>query len=141
MRHYTEISKEKFLSIVRGMMEDEEYPYEMPNRIAKDILKVDFDFENFTSFNAKEGFAEYPVGYRELSPGFHVFFANAGGDWEFPVCFLFYWGDGRLRGYTPKKGNAWNKKGKCAYEGEGNHDEEINEIKMVEEILKRIVKK
>ena len=141
MRHYTEIPKEKFVSIVKGMMNDEEYPYEMPNRIAKDILKVNFDFENFTSFNEKEGFSDYPVGYRELSPGFHVFFANAGGDWEFPVCFLFYWGDGKLRGYTPTDGNAWNKKLKCAYDDGGDYDEEVNEVKMVEEILKRIVKK
>ena len=142
MRYYTEISKEKFLAQVKDIMDDEEYPYEMPERIAKDILKVNFDFENFTSFDDKEGFSDYPVVYRELKPGFHVFFANAGGDWEFPVCFLLYWGSsGHLRGYTPKKGNVWNKKEKCAYDDGEEHDSEFNEVEMIEEILSHIVKK
>jgi len=142
MRYYTEISKEKFLVQVKDMMGDEEYPYEMPDRIARDILKVNFDFENFTDFNDDEGFSGYPVGYRELKPGFHIFFANAGGDWEYPVCFLFYWGvDGHLRGYTPKKGNVWDKSNKCAYDDGEKHDNEFNEVKMIEEILIHIVKK
>jgi len=142
MRYYGEISKEKFLSQVKDIMEDEEFPYEMPERIARDIFKVSFDCENVTSFDAVEGFCDYPVGYMELKPGFHVFFANAGGDWEYPVCFLFYWGaDGHLRGYTPKNGNVWNKKEKCAYDDGVDHDEEYNEVKMIEEIVKHIVKK
>jgi len=140
MRHYTETSKEDFLSKVKEIMEDEEFPYELPNWIAKDIFKISFDFENYTDFTDTDGFG-YPVGYHELSPGFHTFFVNAGGDWEFPVCFIFYWGDGKLRGYTPKDGNAWNKKERSAYDDGGDHNDEINETKMFEEILKRIVKK
>ena len=66
---------------------------------------------------------------------------NAGGDWEFPVCFILYWGNGKLRGYTPKDGNAWNKEERSAYDDGGDHNDEINETKMFEEILKRIVKK
>ena len=110
MRYYGEISKERFLSQVKDIMEDEEFPYEMPERLAKDILKVDFDFENFTSFDDTEGFCDYPAGYMELKPGFHVFFANAGGDWEHPVCFLFYWGSDGQEVTPPRTGTLGIRK-------------------------------
>lgn len=138
MRYYTEISKDEFLSKVKEVMEHEEFPYELPPKISNDITKVDFDFENHTDFTNTSGFADYPVGYKELETGFHTFFVNAGGDWEFPVCFIFYWGDCQLRGYVPKDGNVWNKKGKCAYDKDGDHDKEYDETKMIEDILKRI---
>ena len=140
MRHYTEISKEDFLSKVKEVMEHEEYPYELPSNIIKDIRKVQFDFENVTDFKETNGFADYSVGYKELKPGFHTFFVNAGGDWEFPVCFIIYWGNNQLRGYVPKDGNVWNKKEKCAYDDDDdeNHDGEYNEDKMIEDILNRI---
>jgi len=142
MRYYGDISKEKFLTQVKDVMEGDEFPYKMPKILARDICKVRFDFENFTFFDDNVGFGDYPVGYRELKPGFHVFFANAGGDWEYPVCFLFYWGaDGKVRGYTPKNGNIWNKKEKCAYDDGEDHDSEFNETEMIEEIIKHIVKK
>jgi len=140
MRNYTEISKDKFLKEVKVIMDHEEYPYVLPKKISKDISKVSFDFENYTDFNEKYGFG-YPVGYKELSPGFHTFFVNAGGDWEHPICFILYWGDGILRGYVPKDGNAWDKKEKRAYDDGEEHNEEINDNKIFNDIVKHIVKK
>jgi hypothetical protein len=151
-RFYTKISKEDFLAKVKSLMEnkdqDDEYifPGEMPQILLKDLKKVQFDWENYTHFNETQGYATYPVGYKEVAPDFHVFFVNAGGDWEFPVCFIFYWGEEKLRAYIPEDGNAWNKKEKCAYGSEDLVDEnsdqfekEINEEKMIDEIKKHII--
>lgn len=152
-RFYTEISKEDFLSKVKTLMNNEEFPYDMSKAIEKDLGKVNFDWENYTRFNDRGGnFATYPVGYKELKPGFHVYFVNAGGDWEFPICFIFYWGDNKLRAYIPEDGNAWNKKQKCAYGSEDDsigsmeedndrYEAEISEEKMIEEIISHIIKK
>jgi hypothetical protein len=140
MRYYTEITKEEFLLRVKDVMDNEEFPYEMPPSIIKDISKVSFDFENYTNFTDTSGFADYPVGHKEIKPGFHVFFINAGGDWEFPVCFIIYWGDCKLRGYVPKNGNVWNKKTKCAYDDE-DHKNEYDEREMFKDILKNIKEK
>lgn len=155
-RFYTEISKEEFLAKVKNIIvpseededNDEGFPWQMPAQIGKDLSKVRFDWENYTGFMSSTGFANYPVGYKEINLGFHVFFMNAGGDWEFPVCFIFYWGDGKLRAYIPKNGNAWNKKEKCAYGFEDSEEQikedysnEISEAKMIDEILHHITKK
>lgn len=131
-------------------MDNDEYPYEMPAKIAQDLKKVNFDFENYTDFRDSTGFSNYPVGYRELTPGFHVFFVNAGGDWEFPICFILYWGEKSLRAYISSDGNAWNKKEKCAYGSEYNEENEktdqemeaeVSEVKIINDILNRITKK
>jgi len=131
-------------------MESEDFPFEIlsSSQIGKDLSKVQFDWENFTDFNETNGFANYPVGYKELKQDFHVFFVNAGGDWEFPICFIFYWGEDMLRAYIPARGNAWNKIEKCAYGSEeeedphnSDHDDEINESEIIEDILDRIIKK
>ncbi|MDD4922623.1 MAG: hypothetical protein PHS30_09140 [Bacteroidales bacterium] len=143
MRHYRPIPKEDFLSMVSLLMDDEEFPYEMPDAILKDLKKVRFDWENTTTFNATTGFSKYPVGYMEVAEGFHVFFVNAGGDWEFPVCFIFYWNK-ILRAYIPREGNVWDKESKCAYDCESDdnsYEGEIDKDKMVAEILEHIVKK
>ena len=75
---------------------------------------------------------------------------NAGGDWEFPVCFVMYWDGKELRAYIPKDGNAWNKKQKTAYGSEEDMDEdyevdsekieekEVSEEKIFADVLKRI---
>ena len=151
MRKHGKIEKEAFLEEVRKTMEDEGFSSEMPDRIYDDLKKVRFDLENTTGFSSSEGFAGYPVGHRETRPGLHVFFVNAGGDWEFPVCFVFYWGhEGMLRAYVPKDGNAWCKKEKCAYGSEEDpthgddrrqyeYAKEISEKKMIEEINGHII--
>jgi len=171
-RKYTEITKEEFLEKVkeimptyddieeledRGIYDLEEFPWNLGEQkgtkaIAKDIAKVDFDFENCTSMEYTENYSNYPSGYRELSPGFHTFFVNAGGDWEFPICFVIYWGDKKLRAYIPKDGNAWNKKEKCAYGSESygsdheersdaDYEKEVSEEKIIAEIIKHITLK
>lgn len=151
-RFYTETSKEEFLTKVKTLMNDEEFPYDMPKAIERDLKKVDFNWENYTSFGYNQNFSNYPVGYRELKPGFHVYFLNAGGDWEFPICLIFYWGDNKLRAYIPEAGNAWNKTEKCAYGSEDfamgcmeedneKHEAEISETKMINEIINHITKK
>lgn len=151
-RFYTDISKEEFLTKVKNLMENEEFPYELPKQIEKDLGKVNFDWENFTGWEDKQNFAKYPVGYRKLADNFHIYFVNAGGDWEYPICFIFYWGDGKLRAYIPEDGNVWNKKEKCAYGSEedidydnppqmGDLDSQISESKMIFEIIYHITKK
>ena len=168
-RFYTEISKEDFIKevekLIMGRDEadagagpddyddyEDEFPWNMPEKLGKDLnKKVSFDWENYTTPGPyQKPYANYPfVGYKELKPGFHVYFMQAGGDWEFPVCFIFYWGKGKLRGYVPKDGNAWNKEEKCAY-GSDNTDtdrdfekiaKEVDGELMIADILNRITKK
>jgi hypothetical protein len=148
MRYYTETTKEHFLSKVQELMENEEFPFEQNTQLFKDLSKVRFDYENCTGFGDVNNYATYPVGYKEIAPGFHVYFVNAGGDWEYPICYIYYWGQGRLRAYIPENGNAWNKKEKCAYgsdsdenSGDEDHGFEINEELMIAEILEHIQKK
>jgi len=169
-RFYTEIKKEDFLEKIKSIMitsddienfeKDEifidydEFPWNLgyqtgTKNIKKDLSKVEFTFDNFTSFQYPENFSNYPVGYMELKTGFHTFFVNAGGDWEFPICFVLYWGNKKMRAYIPKDGNAWNKKEKCAYGSEANplyHNgqigvNEVSEERIISEILKHITLK
>lgn len=94
MRYYSEISKEDFLKKVEELMNSEEYPFETTKSIEKDLDKVYFSWENHNRFGNRntENFCNYPLGYKEMKPGFHVYFTAAGGDWEIPICFIYYWG-------------------------------------------------
>lgn len=139
----------------RKSLGEECYPDNLPERIQKDLRKVNFSFENFSDFGEGGGLANYPSGYDELKNGFHIFYASAGGDWEYPVCFIFYWSEEEtLRAYVPKHGNVWNKKEKCAYGSEEEvdphqddkdrdekRDKEFNLDLMNKDILKRVHKK
>lgn len=118
--------------------EDGFNPYDnLPNQVEKDISKVEFDFENWCIGNADpsyekyptdhEGYANYPVGYQTLPNGLPVLFVNAGGDWEYPICFCIYWDGKKLRGYVPTDGNVFNKKEKCAYGSEDDYDDEADQ--------------
>lgn len=60
-------------------------------------------------------------GYKILKNGLPVLQVIAGGDWEFPVAFIFYSDGVKLRAYIPNDGNVWNKKFNSAY---GNNDDE-----------------
>ena len=157
-RFYKVIDKQTFLAEVADLMDNDHksFPYDLPQKIKDDLSKVNFDWENYTGFNETSGYGLYPVGHRELVKDFHVFFINAGGDWEYPICFILYWNNG-LRAYIPKEGNVWNKKQKCAYGSEDNlfenlEDEDdfydpdkldamFDEQKMIKEILNHITKK
>jgi hypothetical protein len=105
--------------------EEEFYDFEFENRkITNDLSKVNFDTENFTIGNADESnpgscFANYPCGYEVLENGLPVLFANAGGDWEHPICFCFYFDGKTMRAYIPSRGNVWNKEEKCAFGSDG----------------------
>lgn len=74
----------------------------LSSTIKKDISKVNFDFENYEIGNAdpnygeysSKGFNGYPCGYQLLPNNLPVMFVNAGGDWEYPICFCIYW-DGK----------------------------------------------
>lgn len=112
--------------------DDEEFPYNLPLKVLdSDLAKIEFDFENYSLGGANpnypsetEGYVGYPCGYKILPSGIPVLLVNAGGDWEFPICFALYYDGKGLRGYIPTEGNVFDKKNKSAY---GNSDEEIEE--------------
>ena len=154
-RFYKPISKDEFLDKIRDLMEQKEdtgfsetYPNNMPKRLDDDLKKVSFDWENSSSWDDQEPFDKNrPEGYYEVTPGFHVWFAWAGGDWEYPLTWIYYWGSKELRAYIPSDGNVWNKKEKCAYgseldgDGEYEHEEVAKEFdfdKMIADIQNRI---
>jgi hypothetical protein len=154
-RYYSIITKEEFLKKIEYLMDtlqeeeiendDEGYPYNLPSIISKDLSKVLFDWENHSCFD-DEPRPNILEGYREIAPGFHVFFCWAGGDWEMPVTFIYYNSEKGIRGYIPTKGNLFNKKTKEAYGNDPDDndiclDETVDEAKIIADILKRIVLK
>jgi hypothetical protein len=111
---------------------DEEFPYNLPSiAIDNDLTKIEFDFENCCIGENNENYEGYPCGYKVLPSGIPVLLVNAGGDWEFPICFALYFDGKSIRGYIPTEGNVFDKKNKSAY---GNHDDCLED----EELLKLI---
>ena len=111
--------------------DDEEFPYNLPLKVLdSDLAKVEFDLENYSlggadpNYPSDQGYSGYPCGYKILPSGIPVLLVNAGGDWEFPICFALYYDGKGLRGYIPTEGNVFDKKNKSAY---GNSDEEIED--------------
>lgn len=153
-RFYKAITKELFLEKVKALSkydedgdEGEDYPYDFPAQIEKDLSKIEFDRENFTRFDDtdEDSFGCYPVGYKYLENDLHVFFVNSGGDWEYPICFIFYWDGKQIRAYIPKNGNVYNHAEKCAYGSDSDpyHDHEeldknFNFNNLIEDIISRI---
>jgi hypothetical protein len=111
--------------------EDEEFPYSLTNnkKIEQDLSKIEFDFEN-TCIDDGDGYNDYPCGYHVLPSGIPVLFVNAGGDWEFPICFCLYWDGKSARAYIPSDGNAIDTVNKSAYGNNGDYDDEIVELKV-----------
>jgi hypothetical protein len=111
---------------------DEEFPYNLPSIVLdSDLTKIEFDFENYCIGDANPDcneqeytdyydYTNYPCGYKILPSGIPVLLVNAGGDWEFPICFALYFDGKSIRGYIPTEGNVFDKKNKSAY---GNHDD------------------
>jgi hypothetical protein len=135
------ITLEEFKEICKKRIHvgtDEFDPYEMSETITKDLAKIQFDMENWCIGNADidfekypsdhKGYSNYPCGYEVLENGMPVLFVNAGGDWEWPICFCIYWDGKTLRAYIPKDGNVYNIKQKCAYgsEDDGSEVDEDN---------------
>ena len=84
--------------------------------IEKDISKVEFDFENYEHTEGCGYFGCKDItGFHVTSHGLPYWGWTAGGDWEIPVFFIIYWDGKNLRGYIPRKGNAWNTDTKQAY--------------------------
>lgn len=121
----------------------------------KSDIKVQFDMENY-SLVEEDSFAGYMCGIHTLPNGMHALFINAGGDWEFPICFIVYWSGKGLRAYVPTDGNVWNRKYKCAYGSEVNfecYEEEewdgeedllatkVNNQSMISDIMNRVKEK
>ncbi len=152
-RYYSKINKQDFIDKIEKLFSGK-YHFSSTTIINKDLEKVEFSWENITLFDDTTGFAKYPAGYYEMDKDFHVFFMNAGGDWEYPVCFLLYWSGKELRGYIPVDGNVYDKKNKIAYGNEEweteeeedaaeniDHDSEYDFGLMKKDILNRILLK
>lgn len=74
----------------------------------KDLEKIDFDWENCDVEQ-----------YLELQSGVTVALLYAGGDWEVPLYFAFYYDGKKFRAYMPSDSNVYNRTTKQAY---GNDD-------------------
>lgn len=75
---------------------------------------VSFDTENILA-----------GGVETISEGLVMWRGEAGGDWEWPVHFYIYVnGDGDLRTYVPRRGNACNEHGE-AYDDEAFVDGQL----------------
>jgi hypothetical protein len=139
-RKAPKISLEEFKALCQKKLNvGEEFdPYDLPEKIYKDIKKVEFDLENYSIGSAanEKGFDKYPCGYEVLDNGLPVLFINAGGDWEFPICFCLYWNGKEFRGYVPTEGNAYNRKEMCAF---GSEFTEFISEPMSREELEKIV--
>lgn len=128
-RYAPKITEQEFRDIVSSYAQshdfDEEYDIEDYNDVNNIIvtglmdahfksvqgdLKIQFDFENTE--------VEQIV---TLESGVTVAIVSAGGDWEVPLCFAFYYDGKKFRAYIPKDGNPYNRSTKTAY---GNADDE-----------------
>jgi len=132
MSRLTEIiTLDKFKSICLqklGVGTEDFDVFEMGETIDKDLSKINFSMENWDIGNASHnyekypsdhnGFVGYPCGFKVLENGMPVLFVNAGGDWEYPICFCIYWDGKKLRAYIPSEGNVYNKEQKCAFGSE-----------------------
>lgn len=60
------MDKEVFLRNVEELYKNFERNWKWSDTIDRDLSVVDFDYENYTGFNDKEGYFNYPVGLRTL---------------------------------------------------------------------------
>lgn len=98
-------------------------------KLAKDLGKVQFDFENYSYQAEHKKYKEDPnslMGFQQLENGLCFCGCYAGGDWEWPVYFIVYHDGNEFRGYIPKNGNPWNTDTKTAY---GNFIDEEKDAK------------
>lgn len=97
-------------------------------------LKVQFDCENTYCSKAHWKESEFFLGYHTLLNGLTFLGCAAGGDWEYPVCFICYWDGKKLRGYIPTEGNWYNTDTMWAF---GNSDESGDPLADSKNIKKR----
>lgn len=126
-----DILKEKIQEAINKYCEESNFYQDLYHNhpiINKDLSKVNFDTENFWE-PTEEPFGDYKalLGYNTLPNGMAYVGFQAGGDWQYPPFFLYYFDGKNLRGYIPKNGNAWNYK---TNEAIGNdHDEDAKFLK------------
>lgn len=108
---------------------------ELSVTLKKDLSKVDFDWENYTSATDLMDLAWEEIkdtfGYSRSIMGPHNQMGNkgvswigcaAGGDWEEPVFFMLYICNGALRAWIPRDGNCWNRTTKQAFGNDNKAD-------------------
>ena len=115
-------------------------PYEIVyenNVVGEDLSKIDVDFENTGFIDEFDMPGMENLSKFEMLKEFPIAWCACGGDWQLPLVFILYIGEsGELRGYIPKKGNAYDHKNKCAYE-----DDNGDYIFDVDQLRKNINKK
>lgn len=92
-------------NIIAGGMMNHGFP-----TVHEDVQKIRFDYENVEIEK-----------FMTLSNGVPIALVSAGGDWEVPLLFAFYFDGKKFRGYVPSDGNVYNRTLKQAY---GNADED-----------------
>lgn len=144
-RLYKEITQDELVTAVKKLYDGEDFPYDLPHRMFKDIEKCQLNWENYTDVENPEGFGLYTAGFKDLGDGLHVFIVNVGGDWEYPVALAIYMSENGLRAYIPSKGNAWDKTNGRAFnandEVNGEYDAMVDNEAMMLDIKNRIKKK
>lgn len=100
-------------------------PYKLSNKVAKDLAKVEFDWENHNFLKIEQ-----------LDDGFPVAWFSAGGDWEWGVHFIIYWDGKEFRGYIPKHKTNYNLKYKVSHGSDYDLDSDFDAMR--EDILDRI---
>ena len=90
------------------------------------LLNIEFDLENTYWKTDEGGFHGFPydelLGLQNIS-GQDFLGLQAGGDWEYPVYFVYYERDEKAYLYVPVRGNMYNHSANTAYseeEGENN---------------------
>jgi len=97
--------------------------YDPKEELAKDLSKVNFEFEN-TCIGSEFDMPGYDASKYEMLEGFPVAWCAAGGDCEIPLAFVVYIGeDDKVHGYLPEDGNCFNRKTMSAYGNEDDEDE------------------
>lgn len=116
-------------------------PYEIVyenNKIAEDLSKIAVDFENTGFVHDFDMPGTDELQNFEMLDNFPVVWCACGGDWQLPLIFVLYIGEtGKLRAYIPKHGNAYDHKGKCAYEDD-NVEYVFDANKLREDVKNRI---
>ena len=119
---------------------------------------ITVDFENMESFDSYDAYTHLPGlesmdGYEMIGEGdsaFPVLWCAGGGDWELPLVFIVYIDeDGKLRGYIPSDGNAYNHEKNAAYGnndgdpeyGEGDPRYVFDKAKLKSDVAKEIIVK
>lgn len=96
--------------------------------VRKDLSTVSVCFENMEPFGTEDSYNHLPGlrdlgGYEMVGSGenaFPILWCAGGGDWELPLVFVLYLDkEGKVRGYIPSDGNAYNHEDKAAY---GNNE-------------------